>query len=212
MKWLILDMMGVIFKDFDDTRSFLIPYIRSFDESVTEEKIYERYDLLCVGKISSTCFWKAFGLPNKDYDYLIFNLRFDKVACTVARRIRDRYNYHLGIISTDASEWSKLLRIYYGIDDLFELAVISGDVGYRKPDLKLYRFFLEAANNNANRVVYVDDNLRYLEATKTLGWITVNFVKKDDPYPYKSDYSMYKWEEMESIIEEIEKGSYISQD
>jgi len=40
-KWVILDVMGVIFEVGDDTNDLLVPYIQKMDKMISAEKINE---------------------------------------------------------------------------------------------------------------------------------------------------------------------------
>ncbi len=205
MKWLIFDMMGVSFKDPDDVRPFLIPYLQNKNQKINPEDVQKQYSRLRVGKITSTAFWRHFGLENRDRDYLLSNLRFDEKSLLCAREYAGLYGYRLSIISNDASEWSKILRSHYKIDEVFELSIISGDTGFAKPDLRLYREFLKRTGKRPSLCVYIDDNPKYLRATKELGWVTINFKKYESDCTYRSDYTLAGWEELDGVIAEIER-------
>lgn len=52
-KWVILDLMGVIFKVGDDTNDLLVPYILKMNDMISAEKINEMYLKASLGVISS---------------------------------------------------------------------------------------------------------------------------------------------------------------
>lgn len=52
-KWVILDLMGAIFKVGDDTNDLLVPYILKMNDMISAEKINEMYSKASLGVISS---------------------------------------------------------------------------------------------------------------------------------------------------------------
>lgn len=61
-----------------------------------------------------------------------------------------------------------------GLADLFEITVISCDVGYMKPHPRIFQYTLEAMGIDAPQAVMVGDNLRAdVEGPKTLGMLAV---------------------------------------
>ncbi|MCI2421792.1 HAD family phosphatase [Saccharopolyspora sp. K220] len=55
------------------------------------------------------------------------------------------------------------------LDGLFELAVISGEVGLRKPDPRIYQLTLDRLGLAAREAVFVDDGAPNVEAAQRLG-------------------------------------------
>lgn len=79
-------------------------------------------------------------------------------------------NYQLLLLTNGAPSLQQLkLAITPEIKAYFDYIVISGDVGYGKPDAKIFEFALNKANVTADEVVMVGDNLMtdILGATKT---------------------------------------------
>jgi len=53
-KWIIFDVMGVIFEVGDDTNDLLVPYIQKRKDMISTEKINEMYTKASLGKILSS--------------------------------------------------------------------------------------------------------------------------------------------------------------
>ncbi|MGH3439884.1 MAG: HAD family hydrolase [Sciscionella sp.] len=64
------------------------------------------------------------------------------------------------------------------LTELFDTVVISGQVGLRKPDPRIYRLTLERIGVPAGRAVFVDDGEPNIEAAVQLG---MHAVLHDDP-------------------------------
>ena len=203
-KWLVFDMMGVLFMDPDDINACLMPYLKGRGIAASARTVYGLYDGLCVGRMSSTEFWAGLELPNCDEDYLGSSLRFDPRAAAAARGLIAAHGYRAAVLSTDAAEWSAFLRRLHGIDGLFAPAVVSGEVGFRKPDPRFYRAFLDRIAEPIDRCVYIDDNASYLAAGKRLGWTTIRFDRGETAGAAPGvDYAVSSWEELERVVEEV---------
>jgi len=57
----------------------------------------------------------------------------------------------------------------------FEGIVVSGEEGTRKPFKEIYETTLDRFDSNAERTLFIDDNLRNIEAAKTLGIHGIHF-------------------------------------
>ena len=60
-----------------------------------------------------------------------------------------------------------------GWDDLFDVVVISGEVGMRKPEKAIFEFTLEKLGLSADQCVFVDDHARNISAASSLGIVGV---------------------------------------
>ena len=59
------------------------------------------------------------------------------------------------------------------LDEIFDVIVISGEVGIRKPDPAIYRMTTERLGVPAERCVFVDDHPGHLKAALDVGMTTV---------------------------------------
>jgi putative hydrolase of the HAD superfamily len=59
------------------------------------------------------------------------------------------------------------------IEELFDVSVISGEVGLRKPDARIFQLALQRLGAEAGRSVFVDDHPGHLKAATEIGMITV---------------------------------------
>lgn len=81
----------------------------------------------------------------------------------------------LACLSNDVSEWSLNLRNRFGLDRLITDWVISGDVGYRKPDPEIYQELLRRLQVMPSEVLFIDDRVKNLTAAATLGFHVIGF-------------------------------------
>ncbi|GAG49270.1 unnamed protein product, partial [marine sediment metagenome] len=89
MKWIVFDMMGVIFQVSDDVKNLLVPFIQRRNISVSSEKINELYRKASLGEISSYDFWSQLGFgsdyPDIEKDYLDSYLKLDVEFLGIAK-------------------------------------------------------------------------------------------------------------------------------
>lgn len=203
IKWIVFDMMGVLFKDKDDVKACLIPFLRENQITESDNTIYQKYISASLGKIKSKKFWEYFKLSNLDQKYLDIKLKYDSKSLDVVKRFKE--NFHFGIISNDLSEWSIYLRKKYGIADWISISIISGDVGIRKPDKEIYNIFLEKANISPQECIFIDDNIKNLLPAKEIGFQCILFDRekylKKEKYPV--DYIIDEWEQLVLILQNI---------
>jgi FMN phosphatase YigB (HAD superfamily) len=66
--------------------------------------------------------------------------------------------------------------------ELFDAAFPSGDVGFRKPELKFYNHVLEKIGHvhTPDRVVFVDDKIENVLAARSLGIRSIQFQDRHE--------------------------------
>jgi putative hydrolase of the HAD superfamily len=65
------------------------------------------------------------------------------------------------------------------LDELFDGMVLSGDVGIRKPEPRIYELAAEAMGIDADQIVFVDDLPFNLEPARELGMATVHHTEAE---------------------------------
>jgi len=59
---------------------------------------------------------------------------------------------------------------------LFDDMMVSGFVSVKKPNLEIFRLFLDTYNFEANKTVFIDDQILNIEAAKKVGMNTIHFL------------------------------------
>ena len=185
IKHIILDVMGVVFTVGDDVEDLLIPYIHSLKPAIDNQVIRDLYLAASLGKIASRDLWAQLGFDESDIpiierSYLenSFTLDAGFLPCTKALRSR----YGIALLSNDVSEWGRFLRSYHSIEPLIDAAFISGDLGVRKPDQRIYNIALEALGAKASECVFVDDHPERVDAARDLGICSILFNRGGHDY------------------------------
>lgn len=180
-RWIIFDVMGVIFTEGDDTNNLLVPYIQQLDKRCSCTMINEAYKEASLGYISSYEFWKKLKIADDDEyrkierEYLDNYLTIDDQFIEVSNRLKKMYN--LAILSNDVSEWGSYLREKFGLNNIVEFSVISGDVGYRKPSNEIYEIVLSKVDVSPGDCIFVDDRDKNLLPAQNLGMKIAKFMR-----------------------------------
>ncbi len=204
-KWIIFDAMGVIFEVGDDTNDLLVPYIQKRNDMISAEKINEMYLKASLGKISSFDFWKELGFCNEypeiEREYLDTCLTIDPDFIGTARTLVK--NYYLAILSNDVKEWSNYLRTKFGLNSLFKIIIISGEVGYRKPDKRIYDILLERIQSSPSNCVFIDDRAKNLLSASEIGIKTIRFFREASNDYFPADFEISSFVELAQASERV---------
>lgn len=119
-------------------------------------------------------FWKAVSIdPELEDEYLQRHTLTDG-CIDFLKEVQDRV-HQVWCLSNDLSEWSKKLRLRFGLDKYFTGFIISGDVGIRKPDPEIFNQLIERLHITPTHTIFVDDNQNNLNSAAVLGFKTVLF-------------------------------------
>lgn len=202
-KWIIFDAMGVVFEVGDDTNDLLVPFIQKLNPKVSKEFINEVYVEASLGNITSKEFWIRIGVAC-EYNYKDIEVKYldeclvlDKDFIEVAQSLKNEYG--LALLSNDVKEWSNYLRNKFELNTVFDIVIISGDVGLRKPDTKIYELFLERSGAKPEDCIFIDDRDKNLVAAMKLGIKGVKFLR--DEVDSKIDMPKIKsFKELENVL------------
>ena len=205
IKWVILDVMGVIFEVGDDTNDLLVPYIQKRNDMISAEKINEMYLKASLGEISSFDFWNELGFGSKypeiERNYLDTYLRIDSEFVEIAKTLSK--NYSLAILSNDVKEWSNYLRTKFDLSRLFKIIIISGEVGYLKPDKRIYNILLDRIQSPSSDCVFVDDRAKNLRPGSEIGIKTIRFVREESNDDFSANFEISGFAELPQSIERL---------
>ncbi len=97
-----------------------------------------------------------------------------------------RPNFKLAIVSDAQSEYARSELDECGLTSYFDTVIVSGEVGYRKPDPRIFQAALDAIGTTADRSIFVgNDAHRDIFGAAQLGFRTIftptRFGTKDFP-------------------------------
>ena len=85
------------------------------------------------------------------------------------RALKESAEFKVVALSNMSKEVWAVLRARFGIQSLFDSAVLSFELGVAKPDPRIYRLALTRAGAKAERCLFVDDIPENVRAARSLG-------------------------------------------
>jgi HAD superfamily hydrolase (TIGR01509 family) len=203
--WVVFDAMGVIFEIGNDVVELLIPYIQARNPHTSAEHIQSTYRQTSLGQITARHFWQQVGLgesyPQVEQEYLDTCLKLDPLFKETATQLSQKYS--LAILSNDVKEWSLHLRQRHGLDQLCQKAVISGEVGHRKPARTIYEILLEKLASSPSECIFIDDRVPNLFTAKEVGMIPIWYQRRPEPRSIEIPYTIQSFAELPKVVNEI---------
>jgi putative hydrolase of the HAD superfamily len=86
-----------------------------------------------------------------------------------------RDGHRMAMLTNNVQEWEPLWRTMLPVDEIFELVIDSGWVGYRKPEPQIYEITVERLGVPASACLLVDDLEVNCEAARKLGFTAVQY-------------------------------------
>ncbi len=198
---ILLDMYGVIL---EESKGNFLPYVyNSFPESeydritdiIRNQKMFTKAQL---GEITSNEFLARIGFSDPVAamrDYIENHLTLDNGFIPFAEKVKDKYN--LVLISNDIPEWSEYITRYFDLNKYFSHRIISGNVGARKPDFKIFDDTLEIIGARPAECIFVDNSAKNLVAAEEVGISSVLFDRDGEHF---CGASVLNFEELYSFI------------
>jgi 2-haloacid dehalogenase len=87
--------------------------------------------------------------------------------------------YPLAVLSNWSAETFPKIRHQYEFLDWFNPLLISGRIGYKKPDPKAFQILLSELDQPAEDCVFIDDSSDNIEVASELGFNAIHFVSPD---------------------------------
>ena len=81
----------------------------------------------------------------------------------------------MAMLTNNVQEWEPLWRTMLPVDEIFEMVIDSGYVGYRKPERQIYEITLERLGLPAEACLFVDDMELNCDAARDLGFTAVQY-------------------------------------
>jgi len=180
MKTLLLDMYGVIIKE---SKGNFMPYTYAHFPHTDKASYRKLYVSASRGEISCEGFLTALGFANSasiTRDYVENHLTLDAMFCDFAERFAAQYDFVL--LSNDIAEWSVYIRKYHDLDRYFKAAIVSANIGLRKPDVAAFQRTIELLGVAASDCIFVDNSVENLRAAESVGMDTVLFNRDGEEY------------------------------
>lgn len=112
-----------------------------------------------------------YGIEGKELDELAKKIAYQFEPNTeIWQAIPDlAKRYKLAIINNGASLALPYFKKQAPIDKYFPLFLCSGQLGFKKPDAKIYQLALERLNCSANECIFIDDYQENVDGGNAIG-------------------------------------------
>lgn len=170
----LLDAMGVMYEAADDVAELLVPFIRSKGSAVDPAEIAERYREASLGNLTAAEFWRRMKVESALEDEYLAQHRLREGLLGFLASAREK-GLAVSCLSNDLSEWSRKLRRRFALEDKVTNWLISGDLGFRKPDSRIYQAAIGVLGVAPQDVLLVDDRDANVEAARQAGLQAIRF-------------------------------------
>jgi putative hydrolase of the HAD superfamily len=190
-KNIIFDLGGVILDvDYNLTRTaFEKLGVTHFDEMYSQANADKLFQKLETGEITDDIFYKEFnrctGLQLSDeeirkaWDAML--LSFRRKSLEFLERIRPRYKTYL-LSNTNyvhIAAFKETLHQQIGVktlEEYFDEAFYSCEIGLRKPDAACYEWVLRNLKIEPDETLFIDDSLHNIQGAKKAGLQTIHLL------------------------------------
>lgn len=131
---------------------------------------YERGKLLLAEYLQHVVFYRPRGFTITEFtDYLLNGsiAHFEMIA--LYRDLKTRFHLQIAALSNEGREIAASRFERFEFDSFIDFYIVSGFVGVRKPDLRIFQLALGLCQRPAEQVIYIDDRKALVEIAAGLG-------------------------------------------
>lgn len=96
-----------------------------------------------------------------------WNFIIDEQLVALIKKLKKEYK--IVLLSNSNKGYVRKILNEQGLEELFDSMVVSGEVGYIKPDIKIFELTLEKLDVKAEETIFIDDNAYNTDAAETIG-------------------------------------------
>lgn len=120
-----------------------------------------------------------------------------------------KQKYRLAAVSDGQTLWAVPEMTKVGLKDYFEFVIVSGDLGFRKPDVRMYQKALQKMKLKPEEVIFIgNDMYRDVFGAHQAGMKTVFFKSNQGDFESNgvdADYVIYDFSQLPEAIEFLSK-------
>lgn len=185
-----LDARGVLYDEANDIGAKLVPFVREHHSRASLQDINNTFRAASLGRLSTSELWAALGVEGDpaELDELYtrgFTLRegvLDFIDQLHERELR------VAVLTNNIVGWSKQVRRKFGLDEIVDTWVVSGEIGTRKPDAAFFEAVRRMTGVPFSDSLLIDDQIEDLDVARSLGMSTALFVPKTAQLPAHSPH------------------------
>ncbi len=137
----------------------------------------------------------------------LFKLELYPKVMEVLTSLREQYR--LALLSDGQRTWAIPELHAAGLSDLFDPIIISSDLGYRKPDPRIFELVLKQMELTAEEVLFIgNDMYRDVYGAGKMGMKTIFFKSNQGDHKSRDiepDYIIYDFKQLPEAIRFLEK-------
>jgi len=99
--------------------------------------------------------------------------------------------YKVGLLSNSSTREAAKMRTL-GLDKHFDVFLISGEIGYQKPDKEAFKIFTEKLGVEPEEMIYIDDTRISLENAGEIGFIPILYRNFPDLVKQLSSFISFR--------------------
>jgi HAD superfamily hydrolase (TIGR01509 family) len=84
-------------------------------------------------------------------------------------------HYKIALVTNSPANLVRLILQKNSLEHYFEEVIISGEVGYVKPDPEIFKLALEKLSVSPNEAIFIDDLLVYVQGAVSVGIKSIQF-------------------------------------
>lgn len=186
IKVIVFDFSGVIAKTDKEELNRFIAQSLQITYNNASEALIELKQSIKQGK-NEQDFWTAFAmsksikLPNQWLDKLnnarVHALKEIPGMVNLVKNLQ-KQGYQTALLS-NASERPAAIRRKSSFYQLFHPALFSADIGFKKPNRKVYEILLNQLKVSPQAVLFIDNQQQNIDAAKSLGIDGIVFINTD---------------------------------
>ncbi len=189
IKILLVDVGGVLLTNGWDTplRNFVAAHF-SIDEKEMQKRHEEVFDDYECGRCTFDEYLKhvVFYMPRSftlgEFKEFVF-AQSEEYSETVARikALKAQHQAKLVLLSNEGREIAEFRFNKFKFHNFVDFSIVSGFVGFRKPDPRMYQLALDLCQEDPKNILYIDDRAHYFTVAKTFGLRTAHVVGGQSP-------------------------------
>jgi len=115
-----------------------------------------------------------FGGVVGEGDYYTDPIKIRKGIPGLVKNLRAK-NYAVALLTNQNAEVQDYLDKKHGLDKLFPIRIVSGKIGIKKPDPRIYKYAMQKLGSKPENTYFVDDQIENVLGAKKLGIKGIQF-------------------------------------
>ncbi|MBA3603104.1 MAG: HAD-IA family hydrolase [Parachlamydiaceae bacterium] len=182
IKILLVDVGGVLLTNgWDTPLRNLVAAHYLLDPTEMQKRHEEVFDDFECGRCSfdeylqHVVFFKLRSFTLAEFKEFVFALskEYPKTIVRI-KALKDHHQAKLVLLSNEGREIAEYRFNKFKFHDYVDFSIVSGFVGFRKPDPRMYQLALDLCQEDPKNILYIDDRAHYFTVAKTFGLRTAH--------------------------------------